>query len=108
MSHVWHSRAERTSALNASRKRGESPAWTAARRDRSAIAFSPRFLRFGEFGQCAVARETVPFCALMGLVIPPKVVQLAWAVLEDRSATEREIKLACWVLLTTLRESRKV
>jgi hypothetical protein len=44
----------------------------------------------------------------MGLVIPPEVVQLAWAVLEDRSATEREAKLARWVLLTTLRETRKV
>ena len=55
----------------------------------------------------AVARETVPFCALMGLVIPPEVVQLAWAVLEDRSATEREVKLARSLLLSTLRGSHK-
>jgi hypothetical protein len=41
----------------------------------------------------------------MGLVIPPEVVQLAWTVLEDRGATEREVKLARWVLLTTLRGS---
>jgi hypothetical protein len=43
----------------------------------------------------------------MGLVIPPDVVQLAWAVLEDRSATEREVKLARWLLLSRLRESRE-
>jgi hypothetical protein len=40
----------------------------------------------------------------MGLVIPPDVVELAWAVLEDRSATQREVKLARWLLLSTLRE----
>jgi hypothetical protein len=34
-------------------------------------------------------------------------VQLAWAVLEDEGATEREVKLARWVLLITLRESRE-
>jgi hypothetical protein len=34
-------------------------------------------------------------------------VQLAWAVLEDRSATEREVKLARWLLLGTLRENCK-
>jgi hypothetical protein len=43
----------------------------------------------------------------MGLVIPPEVVQLAWAVLEDRNATEREVKLARWLLLSTLRGSHK-
>ena len=69
------------------------------------IAFSQCFLWLREFGECAVARETVPFCALMGLVIPPNVVQLAWAVLEDRGATDREVKLTRWVLLNTLRES---
>jgi hypothetical protein len=43
----------------------------------------------------------------MGRVIPHNVVQLAWAVLEDRGATEREVKLARWLLLSTLRESRE-
>jgi hypothetical protein len=38
----------------------------------------------------------------MGLVIPPEVVQLAWAVLEDGSATEREVTLSRWLLLSTL------
>jgi hypothetical protein len=71
---------------------------TYASGDQSAIAFSPGFLRFRELSDCAVGRESVRFCALMGLVIPPEVVQLAWAVLEDRSATEREVKLALWVL----------
>ena len=80
---------------------------TSASGDQSPIAFSPRFLGFRDFEQCAVARESVRFCALMGLVIPPEVVQLAWAVLEDRSATEREVKLARWLLLSTLRGSHK-
>jgi hypothetical protein len=40
----------------------------------------------------------------MGLVIPTDVVELAWAVLVDRSATEREVKLAGWLLLSRLRE----
>jgi len=43
----------------------------------------------------------------MGVAIPPNVVQPAWAALEDRVATEREVKLARWVLLTTLSESRE-
>jgi hypothetical protein len=46
----------------------------------------------------------------MGVAIPPNVVQpawAAWAALEGRVATEREVKLARWVLLTTLRESRE-
>jgi hypothetical protein len=43
----------------------------------------------------------------MGLVIPPHVVGLAWDVLADAGATEREVKLARWVLLSTLRESRE-
>ena len=64
-----------------------------------------RFPRFRDSGECAVARESVRFCALTGLVIPPEVVQLAWAVLEDRSATEREVKLARWLLLSTLKDS---
>jgi hypothetical protein len=34
-------------------------------------------------------------------------VQLAWGVLEDAGATEREVKLARWVLLSTLKESGK-
>jgi hypothetical protein len=34
-------------------------------------------------------------------------VEFAWGVLEDAGATEREVKLARWVLLTTLRESRE-
>ena len=71
----------------------------------SAIAFSLRFSGFRDFSECAVARESVRFCALMGLVIPPEVVQLAWAVLEDRSATEREVKLARWLLLSRLTKS---
>ncbi len=68
------------------------------------MAFSPCFLGFRDSGECAVARESVRFCAPMGLVIPPDVVELAWAVLEDRSATQREVKLARWLLLSTLRE----
>jgi len=66
-----------------------------------------RFSRFRDFGNCAVARESVRFCALTRLVIPPEVVELAWAALEDRGATEREVKLARWVLLSTLRGSHK-
>jgi len=54
-----------------------------------------------------VARESVRFCAPTGLVIPPEVVQLAWAVLEDRGATEREVKLARWLLLSSTRDSRR-
>jgi hypothetical protein len=68
------------------------------------MAFSPYFLGFRDSVECAVARESVRFCALTGLVIPPDVVQLAWAVLEDRTATEREVKLARWLLISTLRE----
>jgi hypothetical protein len=41
----------------------------------------------------------------MGLVIPPQIVQLAWGVLGDSGATEREVKLARWVLLSTLTQS---
>ena len=55
-----------------------------------------------------VARASRTSHAPTGLLIPPEVVQLAWAVLEDRSATEREVKLARWLLLSTLRESREV
>jgi len=80
---------------------------TSASGAQSAIAFSPRFPGFRKFGNCAVARESVRFCALTGLAIPPEVVQLAGAVLEDRSATEREVKLARWLLLSTLRETRE-
>lgn len=43
----------------------------------------------------------------MGLVIPPEVVHLAWAVFEDNRATEREVKLGGWLLLSTLRENRE-
>jgi hypothetical protein len=50
-------------------------------------------------------RASVPFCALTGLVIPLHIVQLAWSVLEDAGATEREVKLARWVLLSTLKQS---
>jgi hypothetical protein len=32
-------------------------------------------------------------------------VQLAWRTLGDANATEREVELARWVLLSTLRES---
>ena len=65
------------------------------------------FPRSRDSGECAVARESVRFCAPTGLVIPPEVVQLAWAALEDRSATEREVKLARWLLLSTLSGSHK-
>ena len=71
------------------------------------IAFSPRFPGFRDPAACAVARESVRFCAPTGLVIPPDVVQLACAVFEDRSATEREAKLARWLLLSTLRGSHE-
>ena len=71
------------------------------------MAFSPCFLGFRDSVECAVARESVRFCAPTGLVIPPDVVQLAWAVLEARGATEREVKLARWVLLGTLRENHE-
>ena len=57
-----------------------------------------RFLGFRDSAERAVARECVRSCALVGLLIPPEVVQLAWAVLEDRRATEREVKLARWAL----------
>jgi len=80
---------------------------TSASGDQSAIAFSLGFPGFRDFEQCAAARESVRFCASTGLVIPPNVVQLAWAVLEDRGATEHEVKLARWMLLSTLRESRE-
>ena len=75
---------------------------TSASGDQSAIAFCLRFLGFRDSSECAVARESVRFCAPTGLVIPPEVVQLAWTVLEDRSATEREVKLARWLLLGKL------
>jgi hypothetical protein len=77
---------------------------TSASGAQSAIAFWARFPGFCDSSECAVARESVPFCAPTGLVIPVEVVQLAWAVLEDRSATEREVKLARWLLLSALRE----
>ena len=73
--------------------------------DQSPIAFSPCFLRFRDSGECAVARESVPFCAPMGLVIPPHIVQLAWEVFANSSATEREVTLARWLLLSTLQQS---
>ena len=66
-----------------------------------------RFPRLHDSGECAVARESVRFCAPTGLVIPPEVVQLVWAVLEERSATEREVKLARWLLVSTLRGSHE-
>ncbi len=78
---------------------------TSASGDQSAIAFSSSFPKFRDSGECAVARESVRLCAVTGLVIPPEVVQLAWTLLEDRSATEREVKLARWLLVSTLRES---
>ena len=74
---------------------------------KSAIASFPRFPRFRDFGECAVARESVRFCALTGLVIPPRIIQLAWASLADAAATDREVALARWVLLSTLREGRE-
>jgi hypothetical protein len=80
---------------------------TYASGDQSAIAFSPRFPRFREFGDCAVGRESVRFCAPVGLVVPAPIIQLAWGVLEDGDATERELDLARWVLLSTLRASRE-
>ena len=80
---------------------GFEPA-TSASGAQSATAFPPCFPAFRDSGECAVARESVRFCAPTGLVIPPDVMQLAWAVLWDRGATDREVKLARWLLLGTL------
>jgi hypothetical protein len=38
----------------------------------------------------------------MGLVIPPELVELASAILEDQRASEREVRLAHWLLVSTL------
>jgi hypothetical protein len=43
----------------------------------------------------------------MGLAMPPRIIQLAWDLLADAAATDREVVLARWVLLSTLREDRE-
>jgi hypothetical protein len=78
---------------------------TSASGDQCASHFSQGFPGFPDSDECAVARESVRFCASVGLVIPPQIVQLAWGVLGDSGATEREVKLARWVLLSTLTQS---
>ena len=67
----------------------------------------PHFLGFRDSVECAVARETVRFRAPTGLVIPPRIIQLAWDSLADAAATDRELALARWVLLSTPREGRE-
>jgi len=96
------------SLLHESRRSTEakpSTPTTSASGDQCASHFSQCFAGFSHSDECAAARESVRFCAPTGLVIPPDVVQLAWAVLVDSGATEREVKLARWVLLSTLNES---
>jgi len=80
---------------------------TSASGAQSSIASFPLFSGFRDLGECAVARESVPFCAPTGLVIPPHIVQLAWDSLADAAATDREVALARWVLFGTLWESRE-
>jgi hypothetical protein len=107
--------------INASRQRGEDPTWTSAP---GAELHPGRNLTLSadwdhcwdqfrrrapqrDSGGCAVARESVRFRGLMGLVIPPRIIQLAWDSLADAAATDREVALARWVLLSTLREGRE-
>jgi len=75
---------------------------TSASGAQSAIAFSPRFGRFREVGDCALGRESVRFCALMGLVIPPHIEWLARHIVDDPDASVRELVLAHWVLGTII------
>jgi hypothetical protein len=73
--------------------------------DQCTSDFRPGFPRSSHSDECAGARESVPICATVGFVIPAPIVQVAWAVLEDPRATEREVKLARWALLSILKES---
>jgi len=80
---------------------------TSAPGAQAAIAFFRCFPVFRDSVECVAARESVRFCALTGLVIPPPNIQLAWDSLADPTATDREVALTRWVLLFTLRESRE-
>ncbi len=71
---------------------------TSASGDQSTIAFSPRFPGFRDSGECAVARESVRFCAPTGLVIPAYIEWLAGHIVDDPDASVRELVLAHWVL----------
>ena len=71
---------------------------TSASGDQSSSDFFPRLPGFPELDECAGARESVPFCAPTGLVIPLHIVWLARRALSDPGASEREVKLACWVM----------
>ena len=79
---------------------------TSASGDQCTSHVSLRFPGFRDSVEYAEARETVSFCALTGLVIPPHIVWLARHVLDDPAASVRELILARWVLLSTLKESR--
>jgi hypothetical protein len=72
--------------------------------DQCTSEFPPVFPGYRGSSQCAVARESVPLCAPVGLVIPPHIAWLASRVSEDPRATEREVDLARW-LLSRLQES---
>lgn len=71
---------------------------TSASGDQCASNLSLRFPESRDSAECAVARGTVPFCALTGLVIPPHIVWLAQHVLDDSDSSVRELMLARWVL----------
>ena len=80
---------------------------TSASGAQSPIASSLRLLGFRDSGECAVARGSARLSTLMGLAMPPRIIQLAWDLLADAAATDREVVLARWVLLSTLREDRE-
>ncbi len=71
---------------------------TSASGDQCTSDFFLRFPRFRDSAECAIARESVRFRALTGLVIPPHIVWLARHVSEDPGASVRELMLARWVL----------
>jgi len=61
------------------------------------------FPGFADSGERAVPPESVRSCAPMGLVIWPRIVELAWGISMDTDATKREAALARWVLLRTFK-----